>query len=126
MSARRDPTNAEALMALYALQQSTRYPATPDSVASRNSIVGYRNGIRRENRKNSFRLYVHGVFKGCLECGKPIPSDSTGDHLLPRSAGGPEGAQNYVPLVRGATRQVRHGLPRMVGAQGPGSHGALR
>lgn len=91
-----EPTCGQGLLALYALQTAMRHAATPGSIA--NHRDGYLAGIRRENRSNSFRLFVHGVFIGCLGCGKRIPSDSQGDHLLPLAAGGPEGAQNYVPL----------------------------
>jgi len=92
------PTNAETLMALYTMQQALCYPANAGSVCSVNSIKGCAAGIRRENRSTSFRLYVYGQEHGCLQCGKPLAVDSTGDHLLALHAGGPDGAQNYVPL----------------------------
>lgn len=92
------PTNAQALMALYAMQQALRYPATPGSVCSANSIKGCVAGIKRENRQTSFRLYEYGQAHGCLQCGKPLAIKSTGDHLLALHHAGPYGAQNYLPL----------------------------
>lgn len=85
-------------MSLYALQQAMCYPATAGTICSDNSVKGCHNGIRRENRSNSFRLYERGQNKGCLLCGKPMAKGSTGDHLLALHSGGPEGAQNYIPL----------------------------
>lgn len=93
-----EPTNAQALMALYTMQQARCYPANTVSVCSENSTKGCAAGIRRENRSTSFRLYEHGQKHGCLQCGKPLAVKSTGDHLLALHLGGPDGAQNYVPL----------------------------
>src|SRR3954465_14510235 len=92
------PTNAQALMSLYAVQQAMCYPATPQSISSGNSIKGCWNGIRRENRETSFRLFTRGQLRGCLCCGEKLSANSTGDHLLALAQGGPAGAQNYSPL----------------------------
>ena len=35
---------------------------------------------------------------GCLACGKELRPGSTGDHIIPVSAGGPQGLENYIPL----------------------------
>jgi len=85
-------------MSLYVLQQAMCYPATAGTICSDNSVKGCCNGIRRENRSNSFRLYERGQKKGCLHCDGAMAKGSTGDHLLARHSGGPDGAQNYIPL----------------------------
>lgn len=98
MSANGHPTNAQALMSLYAIQQAMCYRATLKSIGSGNSIKGCWNGIRRENRETSFRLFTRGQQRGCLCCGEKLSTNSTGDHLLALAQGGPAGAQNYSPL----------------------------
>ena len=52
-------------------------------------------GIVRENRGVSFRLIRR---EDCLACGKSLSPTSSGDHVVSRDAGGPDGAQNYMPL----------------------------
>jgi hypothetical protein len=51
--------------------------------------------LATENRRVSVRL---ARYTSCYACGKPMPLNSTGDHLIPLADGGPQGAQNYAPL----------------------------
>jgi hypothetical protein len=92
-------TNDQCLTALYAMQQwaHAHGAARPADFITRNAHT-YRTGIRRENRLVSFRLHDHGRNHGCLACGGAIPAGSAGDHLIPTAEGGPDGAQNYIPL----------------------------
>lgn len=50
-----------------------------------------------ENRRVSFRLWDIRV---CLMCEGELSRSSTGDHCVALVAGGPNGAQNYIPLCR--------------------------
>ena len=92
------PSNSQCLLALYAIQQYQCIRGGASAGYIERNADTFLAGIQRENRSVSFRLYVHGVFNGCLGCGRLLPPDSEGDHLLARNNGGPEGAQNYLPL----------------------------
>lgn len=57
----------------------------------------FRGNLSHENRRVAIDLIAMGT---CLACGEPVPSSTTGDHIVPVSRGGPSGAQNYAPLCR--------------------------
>ncbi len=58
---------------------------------------GLMTGICRENRGILFALIRRET---CLCCEALLTPNSTGDHIVSRDAGGPDGAQNYMPLCR--------------------------
>jgi hypothetical protein len=53
--------------------------------------------LRSPNRNVSLRL---SQLHACIFCGKATAPNSTGDHIIPTSKGGPQGAENYLPLCR--------------------------
>jgi hypothetical protein len=92
-------TNIQALARLHAIESFRRVPLTSDGKPygpgffRKRDWVGTLNG---ENRRVSLRL----CRMPCIRCKNPIGADSTGDHIIPLSDGGPAGAQNYLPLCR--------------------------
>ncbi len=52
-------------------------------------------GLVGDNRKLALRLARRSR---CLACAVELPSGSTGDHVIALAAGGPAGAENYLPL----------------------------
>lgn len=55
----------------------------------------FRGTLSHENRRVAIDLISAGV---CLACDDVVPPSSTGDHIIPKTHGGPDGAQNYAPL----------------------------
>lgn len=90
----------EALVALHAAQTFLRLPLPADG---RPYGPGYfygrqwRPALSQENRRVSLRL---ARSSSCIACGGALTAQSTGDHIIPTSRGGPQGAQNYLPLCR--------------------------
>jgi len=91
-------TNLEALIILHAVQTILRIrPADggfygPGFFRKRD----WAGNLAGENRRVSLRL----AKSPCIRCGVALSAGSTGDHIIPLSAGGPPGAQNYLPLCR--------------------------
>jgi len=52
-------------------------------------------GLVGDNRKLALRLARRSR---CLACAVELPSGSTGDHVIALAAGGPAGAENFLPL----------------------------
>ena len=93
-------TVREALMRLHAIQTWRRLPVTKDGLPYGPGFFATRRWLETlgdENRRVSVRL---ARISCCLACPTALGADSTGDHLMPLSRGGPVGAQNYVPLCR--------------------------
>jgi hypothetical protein len=91
-------TNLEALIILHAAQTILRiHPADGGFYGSgffrKRDWAG---NLAGENRRVSLRLSQ----SPCIRCGQALSAGSTGDHIIPLSAGGPLGAQNYLPLCR--------------------------
>jgi len=94
---RRTPTNQQALLALYMLQDAARVKASSGTVPGAQWIEGHGVivGITNVSRKAAIRLIRAST---CLNCAEPLSPESTGDHLLALANGGPAGLENYVPL----------------------------
>lgn len=93
-------TVGDALAQLLAVQGWTHLPLAKDGLPYGPGFFHKRNWFRalsNHNRRVSFRLQRYGR---CLRCAEELPEDSTGDHLVPRSRGGPDDAQNYAPLCK--------------------------
>lgn len=95
------PTIREALIALYAIQ-TWQHALAPDGgfyaagyFRKRTNDL-WETAIKRENRRVSLRL----AKMPCIVCGEALSENSTGDHIIPLSKGGPAGAQNYLPLCK--------------------------
>jgi HNH endonuclease len=93
-------TNFEALLILFAVQHFRHAGKPPDgdfygpryfTNPTRNFLIG----LRTENRRVSLRLIRQ---LNCAACSAALSEDSTGDHIIPLALGGPNGAQNYLPL----------------------------
>lgn len=94
-------TNRCALIRLHALEAWRRLPLAGDGRPYGPGFFATRDWegtlARGENRRVSLRLAALGE---CLGCQTPMAPGSTGDHLVPKAEGGPDGAQNYLPLCR--------------------------
>jgi hypothetical protein len=92
-------TNVHGLVALYLLTDWIRLRREGTQAGAgwflRHGVLA---GICRENRGVTFALLRIGA---CLQCGEELPLTSSGDHIVARDAGGPDGAQNYMPLCKG-------------------------
>lgn len=89
-------TNVHALVALYLLTDWLRLRREgTEAGPGWFEHHGVLTGICRENRGVSFTLLRIGR---CLQCNEPLPPGASGDHIVSREAGGPDGAQNYMPL----------------------------
>src|SRR5215468_5032030 len=90
--------NIEALIILHASQTLLRIRSAdgnfygPRFFKTRDWI----GGLSGSNRRVSLRL----AKLPCVRCGLALAPNSTGDHIIPLSQGGPAGAQNYLPLCR--------------------------
>src|ERR671918_539618 len=86
----------QVLVQLHALQHWYRLPkAYGSSVLTK---PRFEERLRAdENRKVTLRLMKHAQ---CIGCDSAVPETSTGDHIIAKSIGGPDGAGNYVPLCR--------------------------
>lgn len=92
--------NRQALIRLNAMQSWRRLPTPQDGRPYGPGWFRTRDwvkGLESENRRVSMRLSRMGT---CIFCGAQLPAGSTGDHIVPLSKGGPQGAQNYLPLCR--------------------------
>lgn len=93
-------TTREALVAIYAIQ-TWLHARTPEG---RTYSAGFflsrtdywEPALRKENRRVSLRL----ARQPCIVCGEALSENSTGDHIIPLSKGGPPGATNYLPLCK--------------------------
>jgi hypothetical protein len=93
-------TIRQALVWLHATQTFLRLPVAPSGRPYRPAYFTKRDwlgALAWENRRVSIRL---SRCSACIGCGNNLPADSTGDHIVPISRGGPQGAQNYLPLCR--------------------------
>ncbi len=100
-------TNREFLIWLHKLQQYRRFARKADGEYYRaegyfkNQAPDWTPLMLRENRGTTLRL----ANQPCIACGEPLAANSAGDHIIPRSRGGPAGAENYLPLCNGAPRR---------------------
>lgn len=93
-------TYRAALLRLYALQGWMRLPLARDGKPYGPGWfpkTDWRKVAHNPNRRVTLRLARRGT---CLACDEPLPSTSTGDHLIPLKEGGPRGVANYLPLCR--------------------------
>jgi hypothetical protein len=93
-------TIRQALVWLHATQTFLRLPVAPSGRPYGPAYFTKRDwlgALAWENRRVSIRL---SRCSACIGCGNNLPADSTGDHIVPISRGGPQGAQNYLPLCR--------------------------
>jgi HNH endonuclease len=93
-------TTRQALVRMHAIQSWHRVPLAKDGRPYGPGIFAGRAWETRlldENRRISVRL---ARIATCLRCTRDLDSGSTGDHIIPRSRGGPDGATNYLPLCR--------------------------
>lgn len=95
-----NPTTRAALIAIYAIQEWKRAKTLDGGYYAvgffKNRATTWENSIKRENRRVSLRL----AKLPCIVCDEELSPNSTGDHIIPRSKGGPEGATNYLPLCK--------------------------
>jgi 5-methylcytosine-specific restriction endonuclease McrA len=89
-------TNLQALLALYLLVDWCRHQEDGRRPPDFFKTWGVMTGIARENRGVTIRL-ARGP---CVGCGEQPAEDSTGDHIVPVSSGGPYGATNYMPMCK--------------------------
>jgi HNH endonuclease len=91
-----------ALQRIAAYQAFRRVPLAPDGRPYGpgwfSNPKNWLTTLEHENRRVSVRLSRMAT---CVRCSTPLAPDSTGDHLIPRCRGGPDGAQNYLPLCGG-------------------------
>ncbi len=93
-------TSGDALVQLHAVQSFLRLPLASDGRSYGPGFFAARDwlkGLESENRRVTLRLASR---KTCAVCNAVLSGSSTGDHLIPRSQGGPVGAQNFLPLCR--------------------------
>jgi hypothetical protein len=88
-------TNIEALLWLYALADWRAIDPHPGPSWFR--TYGLMTGVTNDNRGVSIRLARQ---RDCCAygCDRSVAENSTGDHIVALAAGGPAGAENFIPL----------------------------
>ncbi|SRR6266566_3252658 len=92
------PSNEVALLRLMAIQGWMHVPSAPNGKPYGPKWFLHYNwnkAILSKNRRVTLRLARR---PDCMVCGVTIPLNSTGDHIIPKSEGGPDDATNYLPL----------------------------
>jgi hypothetical protein len=90
------PVVQHYLLALYTLQDVARLSGqgirpSLDWIKQHGIVAG----IVGANRRNVLRL---ARYTNCIACEAELADDSSGDHMMPLAAGGPAGAENFLPL----------------------------
>ena len=91
-------TYIEALIVVYGAQTFLRLPFPDGNPYGPGFFIkrDWIGALKGENRRVSLRL----AKAPCIRCKSILPVDSTGDHIIAISIGGPLGAQNYLPPCR--------------------------
>lgn len=95
-------SHPEMLVVLYGAQQFLWLPKTKEGCPYG---PGYFHGRRMEftgalGRPSRTGPRVFARTDRCVGCGSPTTEDSAGDHIIPRSDGGSDSAENYLPMCR--------------------------
>lgn len=88
-------TNLHALLSLYALADWRSIVPPPGPGWFR--AYGLLTGITNDNRGVSLRL-ARQLTCIAFECDETLSENSTGDHIISLTSGGPASAENYMPL----------------------------